>query len=158
MLEAAVHEVEHATQVHVDGIGERLRRQARGQRTDAGVGDHDVKTAQLGNAAVDRRGQRCPVAHVRDLGERTLTLLLDEPRGLVEVLGPGQWVFVGFDVFAQVHRDDVGTLGGEHPRVRAPLTARGSADHRHLARDPAHRRSFLRPSTKTNYVDIPTYS
>jgi hypothetical protein len=32
--------------------------------------------------------------------------------------------------------------------VRAPLTARGPTDHRDLARHPAHRRSFLRPSTK----------
>ena len=50
MLEAGVHQVEHAAQVDVDGIGERLGRQARRQRSDAGVGDHDVEVTELGNA------------------------------------------------------------------------------------------------------------
>ena len=69
-----------------------------------------------------------------------LPFLLDQPGGLVEVLGPGQRVLVGLDVLADVDGDDVGALGGEQLRVRPALTPRGSADQRDLARHPAHRR------------------
>ena len=88
-----------------------------GHRADAGIGDHDVELAELGDAAIDRRRQRRAVADVGDLGERALALLLDQPRRLVEVLGPRERVLVGLDVRADVHGDDVGALGGEHPRV-----------------------------------------
>ena len=91
------------------------------------------------------------VANVRDGGEHTLALFLDQSRGLLEVLRPGQRVLVGVDVFAQVHRDDVGALRGEHPGVRTPLTACGSTDYGNLARHPAHRRRpSLRPSVCIN--------
>ena len=49
--------------------------------------------------------------------ERRERKLFDEPHGLVEILGTGERVFVGLDVLAQVHGDDVGALGGEQPRV-----------------------------------------
>ena len=46
-----MHQVHHADQVDVDGVDERLRRNALGQRSDAGVGHHDVELAELGHAA-----------------------------------------------------------------------------------------------------------
>ena len=150
MLEAGVHQVEHADQIDVHRIGEGLRRQARRQRTDAGVGDHDVEMTELRDAPVDRRRQCRAVTDVGDLGDDALALLLDQTRGFVEIFRPGQRVLVRFDVLAQVHRDDVGALGGEHSRMRAALTTRGSADYRDLACHPAHSRSFLMRSTKTN--------
>ncbi len=91
-----MYEVEHADQVHVDGISERLRRQTRRQRTDAGVGDHDVEMTKLCDAPVDRRGQCCAVADVGDLGEGLLALLLDETRGFVEVFWPGKRILGWF--------------------------------------------------------------
>src|SRR5271168_352677 len=142
-----MYEVEHADQIDVHRVGEGLRRQARRQRTDAGVGDDDVEMTQLGDAPVDRRRQCRAVANIGDLGENALTLLLDQTSGFVEVFRAGQRVLVGFDVFAQIDRDDVGALGGEHPRVRAPLSARGSTDYRDLARHPAHSRPLLMRST-----------
>src|SRR6202012_2188976 len=76
-----------------------------------------------------------------------LALFLDQTSGFVQVFRPGQRVLVGFDVLAQVDRDDVGALGGEHSCVRAPLPARGSTDYRDLACPPAHSRSLLMRST-----------
>src|SRR2546430_582171 len=98
--------------------------------------------SELGDAPVDRSCQHRAVTNVSDRGDRALPFLLDEPRGLVKILRPGQRVLVGLDVCAQVHRDDVGALCGKHSRVRPPLTARGSADHSDFARYSAHRRSF----------------
>ena len=75
--------------------------------------------------AIDRGGQRRAVADVGDLGVRALALLLDQPGGLVEVLGPRERVLVGLDVFADVHGDDVGALGGQQSaRATAPDRAR----------------------------------
>ncbi len=139
-----MHQVEHADQVHVDGVGERLRGQTRGQWCDTGVGHHDVETAELRDTLIDCAGQRLAVTDVGDGGERPLTFLFDEPGGFIEVLGPGQRVFVGVDVLAQVHRDNVGALRGQHPRVRTPLTTPGAADERYLVRHPSHSWSFPR--------------
>ena len=110
-------EVHDTDEVHVDRVDERLRRKAGGHRADACIGDHDVELAELGDAPIDRRGQRRTVADVGDLGERALALLLDQPGGLVEILGPRERVLVGLDVLADVHGDDVGALGGQQPRV-----------------------------------------
>ena len=134
----------HADQVHVDGVDERLRRQARGQRTDARVGDDDVELPELGDAAVDRCRQGGAVADIGDLGVRTPAFLLYQPRRLVEVLGPGERILVGLDVCADVDGDDVGTFCGEQLRVRSALSPRRTTDQRYLALDPAHRRP---PST-----------
>ena len=120
-----MHEVEDAEQVDVDRVDERLRRKARGQRTDAGVGDHDVELAELGDTAIDRGGQRRAVADVGDLGVHALAFLLDQPGGLVEVLRPRERILVGLDVLADVHGDDVGALGGKQSvRATAPDRAR----------------------------------
>ena len=105
------------TQVHVDRVDERLRWKARGQRADAGIGDHDVEATELGHTSIDRRGQRRAVTDVGDLGVRALSLLLHQPGGLVEVLGPREGILVGLDVLADVDGNDVGALGGKHPRV-----------------------------------------
>ena len=69
--------------------------------------------AELGDAAVDRSRQGGAVADVGDLGVRALAFLLDQPRSLVEVLGPRERILVGLDVLADVDGDDVGTFGGE---------------------------------------------
>ncbi len=53
---------------------------------------------ELRDAPVDRRGQGGTVADVGHLGEGALALFCDEPGGFVKILGPGQRVFVGFDV------------------------------------------------------------
>src|SRR6185312_17005525 len=52
MFEARVHQVQHADEIDVDGVGEGLRWQARGQGADARVGDHDVQAAELGHACI----------------------------------------------------------------------------------------------------------
>ena len=112
-----MHEVQHADQVDVHGVGERLRRQAGGQWADARVGDHDVEMSQLGDAAIDRGRQRRAVADIGDCRDHALPFLLDQPGGLVQIFGPRQRVLVGLDVLADVHRDDVGALSGQHPRM-----------------------------------------
>ncbi len=112
-----MHEIEDAHQVHIDRVDERLRRKARGQWTDAGVRHHDVEVAELGDTPIDRGGQRRAVADVGDLGVHPLAFLFDQPGCLVEVLGPRERILVGFDVFADVHGDDVGALGGKRPCV-----------------------------------------
>ncbi len=117
VLHAGVYEVEDTDEVHIDRVDERLRWKARGQRTDAGIGHHDVEMAELGYTSIDRRGQRRAVTDVGDLGVRALALLLDQPGCLVEVLGPRERILVGLDVFADVDGDDVGALGGKHPCV-----------------------------------------
>ena len=78
--------------------------EARSQRRDAGIGDHDVEPAEFGNTFVDRRGECGTIADVSDLRERAPALLLDQSSGLVEVLGPRQRVLVGLDVFTQCPR------------------------------------------------------
>ena len=75
------------------------------------------RLTELGYSAIDRRGQRRSVADVGDLGVRALSLLLHQPGRLVEILGPRERVLVGLDVRADVDGDDVGALGGKHPRV-----------------------------------------
>ena len=114
----------------------------------------DVEMPELGDALVDGGRQCHAVPHVGDRGEGALPFLLDQSRGLVEVLRSGQRILVGFNVRTQVHRNNVGPLRGKHACVRTPLTARGSADHGHLARHPAHSPSFMsvrtfRPGTQS---------
>jgi hypothetical protein len=144
MFDAGVNEVEYADQVHVYRVDERLDARARRQRSDPGIGDHDVEAPELGNPPVDRRRQRGAVADVRDLGVGALTLLLDQSGGLVEVLRPRQRILVARDVRADVDGDDVRALGSEQLGVRSTLTTRRSADQRHLAGYPAHRRTSIR--------------
>ena len=75
--------------------------------------------------AIDRGRQRRAVADVGDLGVRALAFLFDQPRGLVEVLGPRERILVGLDVLADVDGDDVGALGGQQSaRVTALDRAR----------------------------------
>ncbi len=84
---------------------------------------------------------------VADVGDRRvdpLPFLLDQARGLFEVLGPSQGVLVGLDVFAQVDGDDVGALCRQHPRVGPTLAPRGTADDRYFAGYPAHFRPLAR--------------
>ena len=133
-----MNEVHYAEQVDVDRVDERLRRQAGGHRADTGIGDHDVEVTELGHAAIDRRRQGRAVADVGDLGVSALAFLLHQPGCLVEILRPCERILVGLDVLADVHGDDVGALGGQQSCMRPPLTSRGSADQRHLARHPAH--------------------
>ena len=136
----------HADEIHIDGVDESLRRKARGQRADTGVGDDDVELPELGDPAIDRRRECGAVADVGDLGVDTPAFLLHESRGLVEVLRSGERVLVGRDVLADVDGDDVGAFRGEQLRMRPALTPGGSADQRYLALDPAHRRPPCRLS------------
>ena len=123
-----MHQIEHADQVDVDGVDERLSRTALGQRGDAGIGHHDVELAEFGHARVDGRRQGSAVADVGDNREGVAAFLLDQACGLVQILGPGQRIVVGGDVLAQVDRDDVGALGGQQSRVRPALPARRTGD------------------------------
>src|ERR1700760_1338322 len=147
MLQAGVYQVEHAAQVDVDSVGGRLRRQSRGERADTGVGDHHVEVTEFGNTPVDGRGKCRAIPDVGDRGDDALAFLLDQTGGFVEVFRSGKRILVGLDVFAQVDRDDVGTLGGEHSRVRTSLAAGGATDDRHFARYSAHSRCLLMRST-----------
>ena len=112
-----MHEVEDTDEVHIDRVDECLRWKARGQRADAGIGDHDVEATELGDTSIDRRGQCRAVTDVGDLGVRALSLFLHQPGRLVEILGPREGVLVGLDVGADVEGNDVGALGGKHSRV-----------------------------------------
>src|ERR1700733_469448 len=154
MFEARVYEVEHTDQVHIHRVGESLWRQTRGKRTDAGVGDHDVEVPEFGDTLVDCGGHGGPVPNIGYRGESALPLLLDQPRRLVEILRPRQRILIGFDVRAQIHRNDVCALGGQHSRVRAPLTPRSAADHGYLARYPAHLPPFVPVPTPARETQV----
>ena len=68
------------------------------------------------------------VAHVGLTGNDASALLLDEPDGLIEVLGAGVGIVDGVDVAADVQRDDVGAVGGKSGRMCATLASGRSGD------------------------------
>ena len=77
-----------AEHVDVDHRAELLVRQLPEQPVgaDAGIGDHDVQAAELGNALVDGCGERREVARVDANGDDPAAEILDRVAGLGEVV------------------------------------------------------------------------
>jgi hypothetical protein len=73
------------------------------------------------------------VANVGLRDHHSLIGLLDQARGLVEILRGCHRVSNGADVPAHVDRDDVGALVGQSNRVTAPLAASRARHERDLA-------------------------
>ena len=70
--------------------------------------------------------------------------LLDQVRGLLEVLGPGHGIADGGEVLTDVDRDDVGSLFGQSYRMAATLPTTGSGDESDFALNASHETSFHR--------------
>src|SRR5699024_1067821 len=83
----------------------------------------DVQAAQLGDAVLERGLQLRGLAYVRLGRDHALAGLLDEGRGLLEILRRGHRVADGVDVLTEVNRDDVGAFLGQPYRMAAPLPA-----------------------------------
>ena len=125
---------------------------------DARVGDDDVEPAELFHAAVHRGLERVVVTHVDFGGHDAAVVGLDQIGGLGKVCRCRMRVGQVVDRPADVDGDDVGALLGQPDRVAAALAARGAADERDLALNPAgHREVTLSgpastPSPRT--VDV----
>ena len=101
---------------------------ARAQSNDAGVRDHDVQAAELGESVGHHLFDGVGVAHVGLTGDDASALLLDELDGLVKILGTGIGVVDGIDVTADVERNDVRAVRRESHRMRATLASSRSGD------------------------------
>ena len=105
---------------------------------DAGRRDDDVELAQLGDAVFEGRPQLAGVAHVDLRRDDALAGLLDELRGLLEVLRCRHRVADRREVLTPVDGDDVGALLGQPNRVAAALPARGAGDEGDLSLNASH--------------------
>ena len=111
-------------------------------RRDAGVGEHDVDAAEEGDSVVERRLQRCAVAHVGLHGVDASVERLDLRDGLGKLLRRGQRIGDRVDLRGDVDRDDVCAFLGQTDGVRASLPARGSGDEGDFAFEDSHVCSF----------------
>src|SRR6202040_311027 len=107
-------DVPGAAQHGVDRVVPRLPVRALVEdRHDPRVGHGDVDVAQFGNARRVDALHRVEIANIGDVGVDAPTCLLDEPPGLIEVLGCGHRIENGVDLPADVEPDDVGALFGQ---------------------------------------------
>ncbi len=113
--------VDGADQVGVDAVGPGLHRWLAFHGGDTGLGHDDVDLAELGQAGVERLLELAGLADIGLRGDDAAARLLDEARGLFEILRCGQRIADGVEVLAQVDGDDVGALFGEPDRVAATL-------------------------------------
>ena len=116
---AACMSVDHADQVDVDRVDEGLR------RTPAAIGHMPALATTMSSAPSSATPSSTAARHAAVRGRRrgrsrAPVLLLDQPVGLGEVLGPRERVLVGGDVRADVEGDDVGALRGSKSRVASP--------------------------------------
>jgi len=131
--------VQHADEVHVDGVQHRAQRLGGAHRRDAGLRDHHVQPAELAQPLVHRGAHGRRVPHVGAHRDDPPVQLLHQAAGLGQVRRGGQRIGHRVDVRAQVDGHDVGALGGEPYRVRAALAAARAGDQGDLAGDPAAR-------------------
>jgi hypothetical protein len=141
--------VDDADPVRVEHVGPGLQGIFALLADDAGVGDHDVKLAELGDAAVDRLHQLRPLAHVGLHRDHPAVQRLDQAGGLLQVVRAGQVVGQTVDVVADVDGDDVRALLGQPDRVAPPLAAAGPGDEGHFALDASHAYTFLLLTART---------
>jgi hypothetical protein len=136
--------VEHPGEVHRDHVVPLLGGELghRAGAADAGVGDDDIDLAELGDRLRDRGLHRGAVADVGRDGERASPGLLDELRGLLQLVTLAEAVRHRRDVAAQVGDHHIGAGVGQRHRVGATLPARPAGDERNttveLSHDPAH--------------------
>ena len=120
-----------AGQVDVDDVAPAVVTRLHGG--DAGVGNHDVESAEFVNACLHRGRQRCSVADVGLLGHDARAGVLDKLDRGRQVVRGGQWIRDAGDLAAQVDGDDVRAVGGQPHGVRAPLAARRAGDEGNFA-------------------------
>jgi len=95
-----------------------------------GIGHHNVESAELVQARLQRDGQRCAVADVALSRHDARPGVLDELDGGGQILRGGQRIRHAGDLNARVDGDDVRAIGRQSYSVRAALTARGAGDDR----------------------------
>ncbi len=133
--------IHHAEQVDVAGVDERHRVEcsSHGHRQDARVGDDDVDLAEIGQSCLDSLAEFVALPHVGDLGHHAAADLLDRAFGLRQVVRSRQRIWIGWDVAADIDRDDVGTFLGHLDRMRATLSTGRTGDESDLALEfPSH--------------------
>ena len=127
--------VPHAGQVDVDHVLPGLLAQFLGpaEADDAGVGDHDVEPAELGDPVVERRLQRVVVADVDLGGDDAPVERLDLLDRLLQVLPCRHRERDRVDLRRDVDGDDVGALLRQPDGVAAALTPGGPGDEGDLS-------------------------
>ena len=99
---------------------------------DPRIGEHEVDSAQFGDAVGHRGLEPFEVADVALFGDDAAARFLDEVDRLVEVLRAGHRIRHGGHLLAQVERDDVRALFGKPDRVRTTLPPCRAGDERDL--------------------------
>src|SRR6185503_9530274 len=98
----------------------------------------DVEPAQFGDALVEDRLQRDDVADVDFRSDATPPGLLDELRGLFEILRCRHGIADRREVLAPVDGDDVGAFLGQSNRVAAALAPACAGDEGDLLMYASH--------------------
>ena len=88
---------------------------------------------EFGDAVLQRDPELFTVADVGLLRDDPPVLGFDEACGFFQVLGGGEGVGVGLDLFAQIDRDDVGALLRHAQGVATALPSRSAGDERDLS-------------------------
>ena len=138
MRKRNVDRIERADEVGVDDVDPRLQRRFTFHARDAGLRHDDVEMAELCDALLERGAQLRGLTHVGLRGESAAPRLLDECRGLLEVLRRRHRVTDRRDVLTEVDSDDVGAFLGQPDRVTPALPARGAGDERDLSLYSSH--------------------
>src|ERR1700749_3714009 len=138
MWHACFDRVPHAAEVDVDhvlpdGFPDLVQHSAVG--ADTGVGDDDVETTELFDAAVHRGLARFEVRHVDLSRDDAPVETLDQIRCLVEVFRRCMRVAEVVDRPADVDGDDVGALFSQPDGVTSGLPSGCPTDERDLALD-----------------------
>jgi hypothetical protein len=134
--------VDDTHEVDVEGIGEGLNRQMSAQRTDAGVGDDDVESAEFGDSVGKFAADRRTVSHVDFDGIGLAAGLFHLEARFFEITRCRQRVLVGLDVVTDVEEDDVSTLLGQPDGVATPLTTGTASDQNDFVLNSTHDVSF----------------